>query len=129
MATYIGYYRTTDGFNLENQERSRAEGPTGPPAKFMQLVVDLPGRLPAGATIVGSWGPVVNGPVFAGGAPPNVMIVEADDPAAWDSSATTTLATDLPVDAGDGGRRRSAASRGVEAGSGGANGGCAQLVR
>lgn len=80
MATYIGYYRTTDGFNLENQERSRAEGPTGPPAKFMQLVVDLPGRLPAGATIVGSWGPAVNGPVFAGGAPPNVMIVEADDP-------------------------------------------------
>lgn len=67
MATYIGYYRTTDGFALENQEQSRAEGPTGPPAKFMQLVVDLPGRLPAGTTIVGSYAPAVTAPSSARG--------------------------------------------------------------
>lgn len=55
-----------------------AHGPAG--KVHAELVVDLPGRLPAGTTIVGSYAPAVTGAVFGEGTPPSVMIVEADDP-------------------------------------------------
>lgn len=75
MSTYLGFYRTTDGFRVESEVRARS-GDTSIDPRFLQLVVDLPLRLPAGCNIIGSYGSI-------GGSPqglPNVIIVETGDP-------------------------------------------------
>ena len=81
MAVYLGYYRVVPGFMQENQERIRREGPTGPDPKFVQMVRELPDKLPAGCRILGSYAPLggASGDVSEPG-PPSVMIVETDEP-------------------------------------------------
>ncbi len=74
MSTYLGFYRATQGYRTEMELRARG-GDTSMDPKFMQLVVDLPIRLPAGCNIIGSYGSVGNS---AEGLP-NVMIVETDN--------------------------------------------------
>ena len=76
MSTYIGYYRATDGFAEENMERARREG-SGLDDKFARMVVELPGKLPNGLSIIGSYSPMANGPVL-GSQLPAVMIVDAE---------------------------------------------------
>jgi len=74
MSTYLGFYRVTEGFRTEAEVRARG-GDTSPDPKFMQLVVDLPIRLPAGCNIIGSYGSLGGSPAGL----PNVMIVETDN--------------------------------------------------
>lgn len=74
MSLYLGFYRATPGFRTETEVRARG-GDTSLDPKMAQLVVDLPIRLPAGCSIIGSYGVV-------GGSPeslPSVMIVESDN--------------------------------------------------
>ncbi len=73
MSIYLGFYRTTDGFRTESEVRARG-GDTSIDPRFLQLVVDLPLRLPAGCSIVGSYGSLGASPQGL----PNVMIVETD---------------------------------------------------
>lgn len=75
MATYIGYYRTTDAFAQEIQQNSREGKPID--QKFMQMVVDLPAKLPASCSVIGSYAPAA-GPVL-GAQPPSIQIVETSD--------------------------------------------------
>ena len=81
MAVYLGYYRAVLGFVQETQDRQRRGG-GGPDPAFLDLVRELPERLPAGCRILGSYTPLGGGggAVFEPG-PPSVMIVESDDPA------------------------------------------------
>ena len=80
MAVYLGYYRAVPGFVQQTQEQRRA-GAGGPAGAFLDLVRELPERLPAGCRILGSYTPLGGGggAVFEPG-PPSVMIVETDDP-------------------------------------------------
>lgn len=74
MTLYLGYYRSTLSFQAAEEARYRT-GDTKIDPKLMQLAVDLPLRLPAGCSIIGSFGP-------AGGASetrPSVMVVETND--------------------------------------------------
>lgn len=75
VATYIGYYRPNQRFVEESNARAR-EGAVAMDPKFLQLVADLPIKLPSTAHIIGSFSPI-------GGATPGspaVFIVEAADP-------------------------------------------------
>jgi hypothetical protein len=74
MATYIGYYRVTEGFAEENGKRARS-GDKAIDQKFGQMIIELPGKLPNGINIIGSYAPMA-GPVL-GNQPPSVMIVDA----------------------------------------------------
>lgn len=74
VATYIGYYRATNSYIEETLARARSTGSGQDPA-FMQKVVDLPLKLPAGCSIMGSFAPMGQSP----DAPPAVMIVETND--------------------------------------------------
>lgn len=76
MSTFIGYYRTNDAFAQEIQQRQREGQPID--ARFIQMVVDLPGKLPASCKIIGSYSPAA-GPVL-GPQPPSIQIVETNDP-------------------------------------------------
>ncbi|MBK7723714.1 MAG: hypothetical protein IPI33_00215 [Dehalococcoidia bacterium] len=76
MSIYLGYYRPTATYREANETRAR-QGDTTLDPKFAQIVVDLPLKLPAGCSILGSFAP-------AGGSPdnpPNVMIIETSDTA------------------------------------------------
>lgn len=75
MATYIGYYRPTAGFIEEGAKRARS-GDRSMDPKFTQMVVELPGKLPDGINIIGSYAPIAGGGVL-GSQPPSVMIVDA----------------------------------------------------
>lgn len=76
MSLFLGYYRPTATFRQNNEARA-IQGEPIPDPKFIQMVVDLPLRLPAGCTIVGSYGPSGGSPEL----PPAVMILETSDPA------------------------------------------------
>lgn len=78
MSTFIGYYRATESFVAENLERARREGP-GADEKFTRMVVELPGKLPNGLSIIGSYSPMASGPVV-GSQLPSIMIVDAETP-------------------------------------------------
>jgi len=74
MSLYLGYYRPTMSYQAAEEARHRTGDTTFDP-KLMQLAVDLPLRLPAGCTIIGSFGP-------AGGASetrPSVMVIDTND--------------------------------------------------
>lgn len=77
MSTYIGYYRVTEGFAEESAKRARS-GDTSIDPKFAQMVTELPGKLPKGISIIGSYAPMAGGPVL-GSAPPSVIIVDATE--------------------------------------------------
>jgi len=79
MSISLGYYRTNPTAAQENSARARTHGP-GPDPKMRQLVLDLPGKLPKGCRILGSYGPMA-APVFGDASPPSVMIVETTDTA------------------------------------------------
>lgn len=72
MATYIGFYGPHPAQLAETGERARSGA--GPNAAFQDMVQSLPGKLPAGTAIVGSYATMSN-------ERPAVMIVETDDPA------------------------------------------------
>lgn len=76
MSLFIGYYRPTATYREANEARAR-QGETAIDPKFAQMVVDLPLKLPAGCSILGSYGPGGNSPDN----PPNVMILETSDTA------------------------------------------------
>jgi hypothetical protein len=75
VSTYIGYFQPTETHRAASEARAMAgETPWDP--KFIQLVVDLPLKLPAGCQMLGTYTP-------AGGATagqPAVCLVEAADP-------------------------------------------------
>ncbi len=57
MAVFPGYCRVTPGFAEANAARARGrEGSVD--AKFRQMVIDLPGILPANCRIIGSYAPM-----------------------------------------------------------------------
>lgn len=74
MTTYIGYYRPNQRFVDEGNARAR-EGEAAMDPKFLQMVADLPLKLPSTAQIVGSFTPVGG----ATQASPAVFVVEASD--------------------------------------------------
>lgn len=74
MATYIGYYRPNQRF-VDVSNDSAREGGSAMDPKFLQMVADLPIKLPSTAHIIGSFSPI-------GGATPTspaVFVVEAAD--------------------------------------------------
>ncbi len=74
MSTFIGYFRPTETYRQASEARARAGESVWDP-KFLQLVVDLPVKLPAGCQMIGTYSPV-------GGATdtqPSVCLVEATD--------------------------------------------------
>ena len=74
MSTFIGYFHPTESHRQAAEARAM-KGESGWDPKFIQMVVDLPLKLPAGCQMVGTYGPV-------GGATatqPSVCIVEAAD--------------------------------------------------
>jgi hypothetical protein len=79
MSIFLGYYRTNPTAAQENDARARTHGP-GLDPKMRQLVLDLPGKLPKGCRILGSYVPMAE-PVFGDASPPSVMIVETGDTA------------------------------------------------
>ena len=76
MTTYIGYYRPVPQYLQESGARARAGDPSPDPT-MRRLVTELPEKLPAGCSIVGSYVPGA-GPVLHEPGPPSVMIVECD---------------------------------------------------
>ena len=80
MAVYLGYYRAAPEALQENRARAREQG-AAPDPRLQRLVVELLDKLPAGCTVLGSYTPMA-GAVFGESAPPSVMIVDAEHPAA-----------------------------------------------
>ena len=76
MAVYIGYYRANPQSTEEAGQRARS-GQPGPDPKLVQRVRELPDKLPASCTLLGSYAPMA-GAVFADQPPPGVTIVETD---------------------------------------------------
>src|SRR4051794_35420934 len=77
MAVYLGYYRVVRQFQEQTQAQARDAG-VEMDAKFRQMILALPDRLPAGCTIVGSYTPIGGGAVLHEPGPPAVMIVETE---------------------------------------------------
>jgi hypothetical protein len=77
MAVYLGYYRVVRTYQEQNQARAREQG-LGIDAKFRQLILGLPERLPAGCRIIDSYTPIGGGSVIREPGPPSVMIVETE---------------------------------------------------
>lgn len=76
MSTFIGYFHPSDSLRQITEARAR-EGQSPYDPKFMQLVVDLPLKLPAGCQMLGTYNPI-------GGATPtqpSICLVDAADPA------------------------------------------------
>ena len=76
MSTYLGYFKPTESYRVQREAAAR-NGESSWEPKFVQLVVDLPMKLPAGCQMVGTFSPL-------GGArtdPPAVAIVETDNAA------------------------------------------------
>ncbi|HLZ68976.1 MAG TPA: hypothetical protein VKV26_03615 [Dehalococcoidia bacterium] len=71
MSVYLGYYRVTPGFAEANAARARS-GEASIDPKFRQMVIDLPGKLPANCRIIGSYAPM-------GTDLPAVMIAETNN--------------------------------------------------
>ncbi len=80
MATSIGYYAPTPDWAAEANANARAGKPLFP-AAFLEKVAELPGKLPSGCSIVGSYAPRGGGPVLSQAGLPAVMIVETSDDA------------------------------------------------
>lgn len=74
VATYIGYYRPNQRFVDVSNETARAGGTT-PDPKFLQMVADLPIKLPDTTRILGSFAPIGG----ATPASPAVFVVEASE--------------------------------------------------
>ncbi len=71
MATYIGFYTADSAFAAQGAERARSDD--GPNTAFQDQVQALPGVLPHGTTVIGSY-------TTMSSERPNVMIVDTDDP-------------------------------------------------
>jgi hypothetical protein len=71
MATYIGFYNPDPAFAARNAKNARRE--KGPNTSFQDKVQALPGALPQGTSIIGSYATMSN-------ERPAVMIVETSDP-------------------------------------------------
>ena len=77
MAVYIGYYRPNPQAMEEAGQRARG-GDRGPAPQLVQLVRELPDKLPAGCKLLGSYAPMA-GPVFSEQPPPGITVVETDN--------------------------------------------------
>lgn len=75
MTTYLGYYRPTADWLEQANAAARAGEPVLPP-EFLQKVAELPDKMPASCTILGSWGPRGSSAEL-----PSVMVVETDNDA------------------------------------------------
>lgn len=72
MSTYIGYFQVTDTFRAAAEARALA-GDNTPDPKFIQMVVDLPLKLPSGCHMLGTYSPLGG----ATASQPSICLVEA----------------------------------------------------
>lgn len=74
MSIYIGYFRPTQSHRKNSEARAIA-GESAWDPKFVQMVVDLPLKLPQGCQMLGTYSPAGN----ATETHPSICLVEAAD--------------------------------------------------